>query len=63
MSPLEVGDDNSKFEPKRETFKSVNLVKQKVFRGLSGHAESISGLYYVLTLLSHRFWLLFSPYT
>ena len=55
MSPLEVGDHNSKFEPKRETFKSINLVKQKVVRGLSGHAESISGLYFVLTLLIHRF--------
>ena len=63
LSPLEVGDYNSKFEPKREIFKYINFVNQKVVRGLSGHAESISGLYFVLTLLIHRFWPLFSPNT
>ena len=36
-------------------FKSINMVKQKVVIGVFKHAESKSGLYFVLTLLLHRF--------
>ena len=53
LSPLEVGEDNSKLEPKK--FKSIDMVKQKVVIGVFRHAESKSGLYFVLTLLLHRF--------
>ena len=56
LSPLEVGEDNSKFEPKKlRKFKSIDMVKQKVVIGVFKHAESKSGLYFVLTLLLHRF--------
>ena len=53
LSPLEVGEDNSKLEPKK--FKSIDMVKQKVVIGVFRHAESKSGLYFVLTLFLHRF--------
>ena len=52
LSPLEVGEDNSKFKPKK--FKSINMVKQKVVIGVFRHTESKSGLYFVLTLLLHK---------
>ena len=53
LSSLEVGEDNSKFEPKK--FKSINMVKQRGVIGVFRHAESISGLCFVLTLLLQRF--------
>ena len=53
LSPLEVGEDNSRFEPKN--LKSINMVKQKVVIGVFRHAESKSGLCFVLTVLLHRF--------
>ena len=55
LSPLEVGEDNSKFEPKKikKKFNFINIVKHKVVVGVLRHAESKSGLYFVLTLLLH----------
>ena len=51
VSPLEVGEDNSDLEPiKWEKFKSINMVKQKVVIDVLRHAESKSGLYFVLTV-------------
>ena len=38
LSPLEVGEDNSKFVPKK--LKSINMVKQKVVIGVLRHVES-----------------------
>ena len=39
------------------------MVNKKVVIGVYIHAESKSGLYFVLTLFIHRFWPLFSPNT
>ena len=51
--PLEVGEVNSKFEPKRlRKNSSPSIWSNK--RGFK-HAESISGLCFVLTLLFDRF--------
>ena len=56
LSSLELGEDNSKFEPiNLRKFKSIDMVKQKVVIGVFKHAESKSGIYFVLTLLLHRF--------
>ena len=56
LSPLEVGEDNSKFEPKKlKKFKFINMVKQKVVIRVFKNAESRSGVYFVLTLLLCRF--------
>ena len=56
LSPLDVGEDNSNLKPKKlRKIKSLNMVKQEVVIGVFRHAESKSGLYFVLTLLLHRF--------
>ena len=41
LSPLEIGEDNSKFKHKNlRKFKSINMVKHKVVIGVFRHAES-----------------------
>ena len=56
LSPLEVGEDNSKFEPQKLRKIQIHQYGQTkgCYRGFR-HAESKSGLYFVLTLLLHRF--------
>ena len=53
---LKWGKITQNLNPKNiEIFKSINTVKQKVVVGVFKHAESKSGLYFVLNLLLHRF--------
>ena len=60
LFPLEVGEDNSKFEPKKIKKNSNPSIwsNKMMFRDLR-HAESKCGLCFVLTLLLHRFWQFF----
>ena len=56
LTPLEVGKITRNLDPKNyEKFKSINMVKQKAVIGVFKHDEPKSGLYFVLTLLLHRF--------
>ena len=61
LSLGEVGEDNSKFDFKKN--KSINMVKQKVVLEIFRHAESKSGLCVGLILLLHRTLPIFSPNT
>ena len=51
LSSLEVGEDNSKFEPKK--LRKIQIHKYGQKTGAFRHPESKSGIYSVLTLLLH----------
>ena len=53
---LKQGEITQNLNPKnQEKFKSINVVKQNIVIGVFRHAESKSGIYFVLSLLFHKF--------